>query len=125
MKDLVRILWLDCLGGLAVGVIVVAFCWPISNWEGLPLVVVLAMGMVNLAYGSFSLYVTTRKNRPLSLIKILAIANMFWLLVCCVIVVVHWNQISILGILHLIGEGIYVAALGKVEWKLKDSLATA
>lgn len=123
MKDSDRILWLDCIGGLLVGVIVIALCWPISRWESLPLSVVLAMGAANLIYGGYSLFVTTRKNRSLKLVKILSVANMFWLLVCFGILIAHWNQISVLGELHVAGEGIYVAALGIAEWKMRESLA--
>lgn len=91
---------------------------------GLPLNVVLATGSANLIYGSYSLFVTTRKNRSLKLVKILAAANMFWLVVCVGILIAYWNQISVLGVLHVAGEGIYVSALGLVEWKMKESLTT-
>jgi len=119
-----RILWVDCLGGLAVGLIVFVFCRLISEWQNLPLKVVLLMGAANLIYGCYSLYVTTRKQRPSGLVKLLSIANMVWLLVCSAIVVMYWSQISLFGMAHVIGEGIYVAGLGFVEWKMKESLAT-
>ena len=124
MNDSGRILWLDCIGGLVFGLVVIALCWPLSRWEGLPLNVVLATGSANLIYGSYSLFVTTRKNRSLKLVKILAAANMFWLVVCVGILIAYWNQISVLGVLHVAGEGIYVSALGLVEWKMKESLTT-
>jgi len=119
-----RILWVDCLGGLAVGLIVFVFCRLISEWQNLPLKVVLLMGAANLIYGCYSLYVTTRKQRPSGLVKLLSIANMVWLLVCSAIVVMYWSQISLFGMANVIGEGIYVAGLGFVEWKMKESLAT-
>ena len=112
-----KILWFDCIGGLIVGCVVLAMYKLMSDWESLPAAVIFSMGVANLAYGSYSLFVTTRQPRPLVMVKLLAIANMFWLIVCLVIATAYWQQISILGMLHVVGEGIYVAALGLAEWK--------
>jgi len=112
-----KILWIDCLGGLIVGCVVLSIYKLLGDWEGLPTAVVLFMGVVNLAYGSYSLFVTTRNPRPLPMVKLLAIANMFWLLVCLVMAALYWQQITVLGILHVVGEGIYVAALGLIQWR--------
>lgn len=118
-----KILWLDCLGGLTVGVLVLATCSLLSLWENLPVGVVIAMGLANLLYGSYSLYVTTRKPRPLPLVSGLAVANMSWLLVCIAIAVIYWQRITGLGLLHVLGEGIYVAGLGVVQWQWRQKLS--
>ena len=81
------------------------------------------MGIANLVYGFYSLYVTTQKPRPLRLVQILAVANMAWLIACLSIATFFWQEISILGLVHVVGEGIYVAALGAVEWKFQKNLA--
>ena len=117
-----KILWLDCLGGIVVGIVVLAICQRLSNWEGLPLTIIVALGLVNLSYGTYSLYVTTRRPRPMNLVKILAVANMAWLVVCIAIASTYWNQITGLGLLHLLGEGAYVAGLGYTEWKMREML---
>ncbi|MGJ8725355.1 MAG: hypothetical protein ACSHYB_12425 [Roseibacillus sp.] len=119
----VRILWLDCLGGLLVGALVLLLLRPLSSWEGLPISVVASMGLINLCYGGFSLYVTTRKFRPLRLVKTLAVANMSWLVVCGGIAFFFRQEISSLGMLHVVGEGIYVAALGVTEWRWRYQLS--
>lgn len=118
-----KILWTDCLGGLTVGVIVLLFHRFLSHWENLPISIVLTMGCVNLLYGSFSLYVTTRYPRPRYLISILAAANMCWLLVCIGIVVSYRNEIALLGFLLVLGEGMYVSALGYIEWRMRYALS--
>lgn len=118
-----KILWVDCLGGLVVGVIVLLTYRFLSDWENLPTSIVIAMGVVNLCYGGYSLFVTTRKPRPLWMVQLLAAANMFWLFVCLAITITFWRQINFLGILHVVGEGIYVAALGVVEWKWRRQLS--
>jgi len=119
-----RILWLDCLGGIIVGIVVLAICRPLSNWECLPVSIEMGMGIANLIYGCFSLFVTLCRPRAKSLIATLAVANMAWLLVCVLITTIWWEQISWLGLLHVLGEGVYVAGLGYTEWTLRDSFST-
>jgi uncharacterized membrane protein (UPF0136 family) len=118
-----NVLWVDCIGGLVVGVLILCACKLISYWDSLPLWIVLAVGFANLAYGGYSLWVTTRNPRPILLVNILALANMAWLVVCVAIIASHWSEISIFGILHKLGEGIYVASLGYVEWRWRKTLA--
>ncbi len=118
-----KILWTDCLGGLFVGTVVLLIHPLLSQWENLPVGVIIAMGCTNLLYGSYSLYVTTRNPRPRVLVSILAAANMFWLLVCIGIVVSFRTEIAPLGILLVLGEGVYVSLLGFTEWRWRDSLS--
>jgi hypothetical protein len=118
-----NILWIDCVGGILVGCIVLACSRLLSDWENLPLSIVFGMGVANLLYGTYSLYVTTRNPRPLILVQILAIANMLWLLVCITIAARFWQDVSMLGLFHVLGEGIYVATLGYAEWKWRDTLS--
>ena len=118
-----KILWVDCLGGLIVGCVVLSIYKLLNDWESLPTSIVVSMGVANLAYGSYSLFVTTRNPRPLMMVKLLAVANMFWLIVCLAIATAFWRQISVLGILHVVGEGIYVAALGLAQWRWRMLLA--
>lgn len=123
VSDKQNILWLDCLGGLMVGVFVLLFSNLISEWDSLPLGIVRFVGFANLAYGSYSIWVTTRAPRKIILVKILALANMAWLFVCITIIVIHWNDISLFGTIHKLAEGIYVASLGVIEWRWRESLA--
>jgi len=117
------ILWLDCIGGLLAGVLILFFCRMISDWDNLPLWIVLAFGFANLIYGGYSLWVTTQNPRSMVWIKILALANITWLGICVTIVTVYWNDISIFGTLHKLTEGIYVGSLGYVEWRWREKLA--
>ena len=122
-KNKRNILWLDCLGGLVAGAIVLTFCETISSWDGLPLAVIIVSGVANLVFGTYSLFVTTRKTCPRFLVEVLALANMSWLVVCALIVLLNWQQVTALGILHIIGEGVYVASLGFVEWMWRNEIS--
>lgn len=66
------LLWVDCVGGLLVGAVVLCFCSWLSQIEGLPESTVVVMGVANLVYGLFSLFVTTRRVRPARLIHAVA-----------------------------------------------------
>ena len=118
-----RILWLDYIVGLVVGLAVIMLCRLISDIENLPVSIVGTMGVANLLYGSYSLFVTTRRGRSKKLIEILAVANVIWLFICISILVCYWQQISIFGLIHVLGEGVYVAVLGLVEWQLRERLS--
>lgn len=120
-----RILWLDCLGALAAGVLMLLASGILSRLENLPLSVVIGIAAANIAYGAFSLYVTTRVPRSLFLVNTLAVANMVWLIVCVAVIWLNWNTIFMVGIIHLLGEGVYVASLGSIEWRLRRRLASA
>lgn len=120
-----KILWMDCIGALIAGTLVLAISSWLSVWEGLPHGVLIFMGMANLIYGIYSLNVTMRTGRTSVLVGVLAFANMAWLIVCGVIVAMWWNEISLLGLIHVLGEGCYVAALGFTEWRLREKLVTA
>ena len=101
-----RLLWLDCLGGLIVGAIVLTISFPLSELGNLPLRVVVGMGIANVLYGSFSLFVTVQNPRSIGFVKTLAIANMAWLVVCVTLVWVWSEQISMLGTFHVLGKEI-------------------
>ena len=58
-----NILWLDCIGGLVIGVIVLLASELLSQWDGLPTGVIRFVGFANLAYGSYSIWVATRNPR--------------------------------------------------------------
>ena len=79
--------------------------------------------MANVAYGSYSIYVATRKRRDVRLVQALAVANMGWLIVMLSIVYSWRDAITSTGIVIVLGEGIYVAAPGFTEWQWRATLA--
>ena len=117
-----KILWVDGIGGLAVGLLVLALCPLLSSWYQLPLSVVLFVGIANLTYGCFSTTLASRMRRPLHLISTLAIANISWGFVCAGLIYRYSNDASWLAIAHIGGEGFYVAGLGAIEWRIREQL---
>lgn len=118
------LLWVDCIGAAVVGVTVILLSGWLSELEGLPRNVILFTGLVNLLYGSFSFSLAVRKRRPMRLIKALVWANLAWMPVCVGLVVAFWPSITVFGMAHVLGEGVYVGGLALLEWRHRDLLAT-
>ncbi|WP_145200360.1 hypothetical protein [Planctomycetes bacterium Poly30] len=119
-----RLLWVDGLGGLLAGVLVLlAFRW-LSALHGLPERWILVVAAVNLTYGGLATYLARRRHRPVRWIGALAGANVFWMVGCLGIVFWHRGSITMYGVAHLIAEGAYVGGLGAWEWRWRSRLAS-
>lgn len=82
MRFTKSLLWIDCIGGLAVGAFVLAFSEWLSALYGFPAGVVLVMGAANLVYGSFSFSLARRAVRPRQQLRLLSVANIAWGVAC-------------------------------------------
>jgi len=124
--SLVRnLLWIDCIGGLVAGLLVLSLSTWLSDLYALPVSLLIGIGVANLAYGSFSLFLARRPVRPRALVTLLAIANMLWGMLCAVGAAAVAKHASAFGLAHLLLEGAYVGGLGVLEWQYRASLATA
>ena len=116
------LLWLDGLGGLAAGTIVLSVHDWLASLYGLPGAVLLFVGSANLAYGATGTLLARTRRRPPWAIAALAMANMSWPLACLGIAVTWASTVSWLGHAHLGLEAVYVGALGLVEWRWRHHL---
>lgn len=121
----VRWLWVDCIAGALVGVVVLAFAGWLARLHGLPEGVVLVLGIANLAYASYSFALARNPRRTLRQIEVLAVANAAWGVVCVGLAVRYWTVASAFAFVHLFGEAAFVAALAAVEWRQRHRLAGA
>lgn len=120
-----NLLWIDGLAAAVAGVVVLALAGWLSPWYGLPHAFVLFLGWMNLAYATFSLSLARRSERPLRLLVLLAVANLGWGVCCLRWAVVFGQTASLFGLVHLVGEGFFVAGLGCLEWRWRELLRTA
>jgi|JI10StandDraft_1071094.scaffolds.fasta_scaffold549322_3 hypothetical protein len=126
-----RILWLDSLGALLAGVLVLGLRERLAHLYGLPLALVTAMGLVNLVYGCGSGALArqaSRGTRPARRwVDLLIAGNLAWAGVCVILAATWWTTVSPWGLLQLLGEGAYVGALGLVErrWVRPESAAVS
>lgn len=116
-----RILWLDCLGALLAGVLVLGFRERLADLYGLPLALVTAVGVVNLVYGCGSGTLARQASRGVRparrWVDLLIGANLAWTVVCALLAAAWWSEASAWGLAQLLGEGLYVGGLGLVEWR--------
>jgi hypothetical protein len=120
-----KLLWIDGLGAALVGAVVVLLHTVLSAWYRLPEHFVLLLGVVNLAYASYSLSLARRARRPIALIRLLVLGNLVWAVLCLRWAVLFWATAAPFGLVHLVGEGLYVGGLACLEWRWRDRLRTA
>lgn len=110
------LLWIDSGGGLLAGAGVLALRGWIAELHGLPVDVITFLGAANVAYGTFSgvlsVWTPPVRRGPTTA---LVIANFAWPLVCVGVCAAYAGAIGPTGVMHLIGEGLYVGGLAEVE----------
>jgi hypothetical protein len=110
---------------LLVGAAVLLVSGALSEWCMLPRALLRLVGLVNLVYGAYALSLAWSAARPLWRIQLLAAANMAWFVVCSLVVTRFAGEASALGLAYVGGEGLYVGALGVVEWRWRAHLSGA
>ena len=119
-----KLLWVDCIAGGMVGIIVTLASYWLSQWYQLPQSLVLFTGIANLAYGCYSFFLVRQSKRPKALIIFLVVANFLWAIFCVYLVIVYRDTASWLGITHLVLEVLFVGGLAILEWRWREVLWT-
>jgi hypothetical protein len=119
-----KLLHIDGLGGLTVGLAVLLLSNWLTSWYGLPRGFIVFMALVNIAYGCYSFSLLVRVKRPLSLIVLLVIANLAWAVLCVLWAVIFAQTASPFGTIHLLLEALFVGGLAYLEWRNRKFLLT-
>jgi hypothetical protein len=118
-----NLLWIDCLAALLAGVAVLALYKWLAPIYRLPENLLLAIGVVNVIYGVYSLSLAAAPHRRTRFrIAALACANMGWAPVCFALGVAWLETASPFGLAQLFGEGLFVGTLGFLEWRARAAL---
>jgi hypothetical protein len=125
MRLLRNLLWIDSGAALLAGVVVLALSGWLSELYALPRPLLLVMGAVNLAYGTYSGSLARRARRPYRLIVLLVAANATWAVLCGLAAVSLADTASMFGLAHLVGEGLFVGGLAALEWRERERLLFA
>ena len=119
------LLRIDSLGGIFVGVGVLALSPWLDGLFGFPMNLVLFLGAANVIYGCFSgslLLLSYRQGPPgRAWFLFLIVANVAWLAVCVGVVYYYGAGATWLGLAHVMLEGLYVAGLGLYEYRVLSS----
>jgi hypothetical protein len=117
-----QLLWIDGLAGLLGGVSLFLTLDRLVEWYNIPRETLVIIGVANLAYATYSLSIAMLKKRPEILIVILVTANLTWALNCLRMAVTFCGTASIFGLIHLIGEALFVGGLAFLEWRYRKDL---
>ena len=109
---------IDWIGGAVVGSLVLSLRGWLTGLYALPGELLLVMGLANLGYAgvSFTLALLRRGDR-VPLLRVVAVANMAWALLCSGWAVVWFGKASVFGVGQLIAEAVFVGGLGLLEWR--------
>lgn len=119
------LLWYDSRAGLAVGMGGLLLSGWLSELYRIPTPLLVAMALVNLAYGACSGLLARLAVRPSALILLLVIANAAWAVVCVALAVRLAPTASTLGLAVLIFEAAFVGGLALLEWRARHRLRHA
>ena len=116
------ILWIDGVGALAAGIVMLVLRRFFVEVYELPLGLITIIGLANLAYAAVALTLAARKRRRVAWIAALALANLSWALVSALLVLRFHGDATFFGVGHFVLEGAWVATLGTVEWRNRHTL---
>ena len=125
LKFKTKLLWIDGLGALVAGVVVLLISGWLSGWYGLPQQLLSFIGVVNVVYASYSISLALRSERSAKLLLLLVIANLIWSFVCLILAFIFSETATLFGLGHLVGEALYVGGLASLEWRWRELLRTA
>lgn len=117
-----RIFWIDGLAALSAGWFVLALRRFLAEIYALPLDLITLVGLVNVGYSAFGLTLAVQRRRRMGGIIGLSVANYSWAIVCAWLAVRFRNDATVLGLTHLLFEGMFVATLATIEWRNRHAL---
>jgi hypothetical protein len=109
------LLWFDCAAAAIGGTATLALAWLLAPLFGLSRVVVVFIGLVNLAYGAFSFSLARQPSPARGRVRALVTANLLWVGVCVVMAIYFAGPGSWLGASYMLAEGFFVGLLATVE----------
>lgn len=118
-----HLLWIDCIAATLAGALVLSSTDAIARLYAMPTDGLRVIGMVNLLYACLSGSLAVRSRRPMRLIAMLSIANGIWATTCIGMAFAMAGTVTALGMVHLLGEGVFVGGLAVLEWRWRDRLA--
>ena len=113
--NLLPLLWFDCAAAAIGGTAMLALTGLLAPLFGLPRVVVVFIGLVNLAYGAFSFSLARQPSPARGRVMALVTANLLWAGVCVVMAIYFAGPGSWLGASYMLAEGFFVGLLATVE----------
>ena len=126
-RSLRALLWIDCCAGAVVGCVGLALTigGVLSSLTGFPDWLLVLVGSANLLYAVSAFCIASASRPNARAVRLLALANAAWSLVCVCIVCIFFGTATLLGVGYLMAEAAFVACLASLELRaLRAYLAT-
>lgn len=114
-----KIFLLDGIGGLITSFMLFFILRNFEEYFGMPGNVLIWLSALGLVYGIYSLscYFFVRKNLN-KFLKIIAVANIIYCVITGLLIYVHYNSLTSLGVIYLVVEIFIILGLVRMELKL-------
>jgi hypothetical protein len=121
-----QLITLDWIAGATAGVLMLALRGWLAELYRLPASLLFIIAVANLGYASFSFVLfLRRRGEYVPLLRVVAVANILWGVVCVILAVVWFGVASLFGLASLLGEAVLVGGLGLLEWRARRVVAPA
>lgn len=111
------ILYIDGGAGLTVGIALFLLHDWASHLYHLPVSTIHFLATANMCYGIYALSLALSGNRKPASIALLAAANTAWMVVCIALVLLYAQTASLIGLIFIGIEGLFVFFLASYEWR--------
>ncbi|UXI03287.1 hypothetical protein [Photobacterium sp. TY1-4] len=118
-----KVLWIDGLAALFVGSVLISFHSFVGEIYRMPDTVVLFLAFANLLYGLYSSSLAMSRKVSLRKIQGLVFGNCLWALICLFLVYRFMDSASLIGIVFMLSEALFVTFLAGVEWRCRFELS--
>ncbi len=119
-----RLIQIDWIAAMVAGVLVLSLCPWLARLYALPESLLQTIGIVNHAYACVSLTLALRsRGDTVPYLRVVAAANIAWAAWCVMLTVVWFDQATLLGLVQLGGEALFVGGLGVLEWRAAGRVA--
>ncbi len=119
-----HLLWMDCTAGALAGVAMLVLLDRLAALYGMPIKLLVFIGVANVLYASYSFSLAVRRTRSPALLNALIVANGVWALMCVGLAVLCAGTASLFGLAHLLAEALFVGGLARLEWTWRAQLLT-
>ena len=119
------LLWIDGAAAATAAVLLFGLGPWLSHWYGLPAELLQLIALVSLGYAAYSLNLARLSRRPAWALVLLVSANALWALLCLRWALQYGATASLLGVLHLLVEALFVGTLAVLEWRWRAHLLAA
>lgn len=111
-----RVLWLDAVSGIGMGLSHLALAEPLSGWTGIPVAWLQVAAVIVFVAASLAAWLATRSSPPTTGVRLLAGGNFAWVAASLWLAFGAGLTLSALGLAWVLMQAVVVLVLAELEW---------